>query len=127
MGLSASGSGHALKPWQILLLVKIMEFMVQMRPRALARLLAYSDRAQRRAYRWCVRNAAGVWFDEIHDFLFRSNTHRLRSVSLRDFWGEPIAQEAPLSPRGAEPTPFHRTRMAALDSTRPTGAQAMAQ
>jgi anaerobic magnesium-protoporphyrin IX monomethyl ester cyclase len=96
-----------LKPWQILLLVKIMEFIVQTRPRAVARLLAYRDRAQRRAYRWCVRNAAGVWRDEIHDFLFRS-AHQRGLGSLRKFWGEPMTREAPLSPRGRETTPFHR-------------------
>jgi hypothetical protein len=84
-----------------------MEFIVQMRPRAIGRLLAYQDRAQRRAYRWCVRNAAGVWLDEIHDFAFRS-THRRRLGSLRHFWGEPITHEAPLIPRAGAPTPFHR-------------------
>lgn len=96
-----------LKPWQILVMVKIMEFVVQMRPRAIARLIGYKDRAHRRAYRWCVRNAAGVWIDEIHDFFVRS-AHRRALGSLRRFWGEPILREAPLVPRAGETTPFHR-------------------
>jgi anaerobic magnesium-protoporphyrin IX monomethyl ester cyclase len=96
---------HHLKPWQILALVKLMEIAVQLRPRALLRLLFYRDRAQRRAYRWCVSNAAQVWLDEIHDFLFRS-APAPRSQSLRSFWGEAFDREAPLAPQG--PTPFHR-------------------
>jgi anaerobic magnesium-protoporphyrin IX monomethyl ester cyclase len=98
-----------LKRWQILLLVKTMEFIVQMRPRAIVRLLTDTDRARRRAFRWCVRNAAGVWLDEIHDFVFRT-AHRGGLGSLREFWGEPIAREAPLTPRRGEATPFHRAK-----------------
>lgn len=102
------GARH-LKPWQILLLVKTMEVIVQARPRAVLRLLADKDGARRRAYRWCVRNAAGVWLDEVHDFLFRG-AHRRRSASLRDFWGAPISREAPLAPGAGEATPFHREK-----------------
>ena len=116
MGLPAPGPGQRhLKPWQILVMVKIMEFVVQTRPRAVWRLLFYRDRAHRRAYRWCVRNAAGVWLDEIHDFVFRS-TYRPRLGSLRRFWGEPFAGEAPLTPRAGEPTPFHRVKMPLTDA-----------
>lgn len=115
-----------LKPWQILVLVKLTELAMQMRPRALFRLLADRDQARRRAYRWCVRNAAQVWLDEIHDFLFRSARPR-RPVSLREFWGEPLDGEAPLSPPGAEPAPFHRSRAPALESAPPRRERALAE
>lgn len=108
------GTRH-LKPWQILALVKLTEFIVQTRPRAIVRLIGYADLAQRRAYRWCVRNASGVWFDEVHDFLFRSK-RAPRSVALREFWGAPIARETPLAPRTGEATPFHRKRVLRLQA-----------
>ena len=99
-----------LKPWQILTLVKLTELFVQMRPRAVARLAGYADPAQRRAFRWCMGNARGVRFDEIYDFLFR-NAHERPSASLRNFWGAPIAREAPLTPKASEATPFHRIEL----------------
>lgn len=100
------GTRH-LKPWQILALVKLTECVVQLRPLALLRLLAYSDEGRRRAYRWCVSNASRVWLDEVHDFFFRSTFSR-RPAKLQAFWGAPVAQEAPLAPATGETTPFHR-------------------
>ena len=89
------GARH-LRPWQILILVKLMELIVHLRPPAICRLFSYQDRAQRRAYRWCLRNAASVWLDEMHDFLFRSS-YKSEFGSLRQFWGEPITDKALLS------------------------------
>jgi len=66
---------------------------VQARPRALGRLLFYADREQRRAYRWCVRNATKVWLDETHEFLFRRSDERPQAT-LREFWGAPVEAES---------------------------------
>ncbi|HEY8696324.1 MAG TPA: radical SAM protein [Rhizomicrobium sp.] len=96
-----------LKPWQIFALVKLTEVIIHLRPKALARLIGDRDGARRRAFRWCIRNASGVWLDEILEFLFR-NRPRKGLGSLREFWGEPILEEAPLAPALGESTPFHR-------------------
>ena len=65
---SANFNGYA--PF---LMVKATELIVQLRPRALWRLLCYRDSARRRAYRWCFRNAGFVWLAEIFEFFFQSS------------------------------------------------------
>lgn len=86
-----------LAPWQIFLAVKALEVAMQLRPRALWRLFAHPDAAVRRALRWCTRNAARVWLDEVHDFLLRSR-YRRRGRDLFDFWGAPLAGRRASSP-----------------------------
>jgi anaerobic magnesium-protoporphyrin IX monomethyl ester cyclase len=89
------GTRH-LRPWQIFLMVKATELAVHVRPRALWRLLFYKDRSQRRAYRWCFRNAGLVWLAEIFEFLFRSS--RLKEErALEDHAGAQLSFEAPLT------------------------------
>jgi len=83
-----------LKPWRILLLVKLTELAIHLRPRALWRLMNYSDPAQRRAYRWCFRNAGNVWLHEIFDAL--SQPRPSRRMQLRDM-GKRIKVETPLT------------------------------
>ena len=77
-----------LKPWQVFLSIKTIEFLVQIRPKVIWRLLFGPDKSIRRAYRWCVRNAAKVWLDEIHDFVFRSK-YSSNPRTLIAFWGRP--------------------------------------
>ena len=91
------GNRH-LRPWQVFALVKLTEAVVQLRPRALWRLARHRDRDLRRALRWSYRNAALVWLDEIHDFLFRSRYTR-RGRTLAEIWGEP----QPTTPALARP------------------------
>ena len=84
-----------LRPWQIFLMVKATELIVQLRPRALWRLLCYRDSARRRAYRWCFRNAGFVWLAEIFEFFFQSS--RLKEKrSLANHAGAQLSFEAPL-------------------------------
>lgn len=80
-----------LRPWQILLMVKLTEAIIQLRPRSLWRLLSYRDMSQRRALRWCTRHAARVWFEELYEFLFRRDANKTARLSL----GE---QSGPLGP-----------------------------
>jgi len=54
----------------------------------------YSDPAQRRAYRWCFRNAGNVWLHEIFDAL--SQPRPSRRMQLRDM-GKRIKVETPLT------------------------------
>ena len=112
------GTKH-LRPWQVIMLVKLMELIVSTRPRVVWRLLFDRDRARRRAYRWCVRNSSRVWLDEIHGFVFRSPQRAGLGTLLR-FWGPPIAHEATLLPRKGGTTPFHKIgdRGRALDRAR---------
>jgi anaerobic magnesium-protoporphyrin IX monomethyl ester cyclase len=96
-----------LRPWQIFLMVKATELIIQLRPRALWRLLFYQDGAQRRAYRWCFRNAGFVWLSEIFEFFFQSS--RLKEKrSLEDHAGAQLTYEAPLISSQSASTPFHR-------------------
>ena len=53
-------------------LVKLMEVVVHLRPRALWRVLAHPDLALRAHLRWCFRNSARVWLAEIVEFVLRS-------------------------------------------------------
>ena len=107
------GTRH-LRPWQVFALVKLTEAAVQLRPRALWRLAWHRDRDLRRALRWSYRNAALVWLDEIHDFLFRSRYSR-RGRTLAEIWGEP----QPATPAMARPrTVTRRRRAGAGEGTR---------
>jgi anaerobic magnesium-protoporphyrin IX monomethyl ester cyclase len=87
-------------PWRVLLWVKGIEAMAQLRPRALWRLLAHPDRKIRHAMRWYYRMGRRVWFHEIAGFLFRER--RVRSgPTLAAFWGAPqdAEEEAHLARR----------------------------
>ena len=77
------------------LMVKATELIVQLRPRALWRLLYYRDSARRRAYRWCFRNGGFVWLAELFEFFFQCS--RLQEKrSLADHAGAQLSFEAPL-------------------------------
>ena len=78
-----------MQPWQVFLAVKTMEVFVHLRPRALMRLLAYPDGEIRKGLRWCIRHAAGAWWDEIMDFM--RTRYRRNGQSLFAFWGSPLA------------------------------------
>ncbi len=56
--------------WRVLAWVKFIEVVMQMRPRALGRVLWHPDRAIRAAQRWYYRIGRRVWFYEIWKFLF---------------------------------------------------------
>ncbi len=78
-------------PWRVVLWVKLIEVLVQMRPKALWRVLFHPDRKLRHAMRWYTRMGRRVWFHEVWHWLFRDR--RLRNgPTLQEFWGKP--QEA---------------------------------
>jgi anaerobic magnesium-protoporphyrin IX monomethyl ester cyclase len=76
-------------PWRILLWVKSIEVIMQMRPKAIMRILLGKDRHVRRGMRWYTRMGRRVWFSEIFEFL---RTTRLSggALTLRQFWGESL-------------------------------------
>ena len=61
-----------LAPWAIFGLVKLMEAVVHLRPRALWRVLTHPDPALRGHLRWCFHNSARVWLAEVAEFVFRT-------------------------------------------------------
>lgn len=56
--------------WRVFLWVKLIEFVLQMRPRALWRCHGQRDARLRHAMRWYTRMGRGVWLHEWRDFLF---------------------------------------------------------
>jgi len=78
----------AVPPWRTFLWVKLTELVLQLRPRALWRVLAHRDPKIRKALRWCYGVGRRAWFFEIREFLSRRR-RRFASVTLAGFWGEP--------------------------------------
>lgn len=83
-----------LEPWQVLLLVKLMEAVMQLRPRALRRLLLHPEPAFRAAMRWYYRIGRKVWPHEVLGFFFREARTRTRTgPTLAELWGPPQDRE----------------------------------
>jgi anaerobic magnesium-protoporphyrin IX monomethyl ester cyclase len=58
-------------PWRVLLWVKFVEAVMQLRPRSLARLFGSRDRLLRSSMEWYYRIGRQVWPYEIWQFVFR--------------------------------------------------------
>lgn len=79
-------------PWRILLWVKGIEVIMQMRPRALARVLLGKDRHVRHGMRWYTRMGRRVWFHEIVEFVLGKRLKN-STLTLRAFWGASLAHQ----------------------------------
>jgi anaerobic magnesium-protoporphyrin IX monomethyl ester cyclase len=75
-------------PWRLLLWVKFIEAVLQLRPKALLRVLAHRDPKLRHGMRWYTRMGRRVWPHEVWGFFFRDR-RIAKGPSLSDFWGEP--------------------------------------
>jgi anaerobic magnesium-protoporphyrin IX monomethyl ester cyclase len=75
-------------PWRLLVFVKCIEALVQLRPKALWRVLAHRDRKIRHAMRWYTRMGRRVWPHEIWNFFVRDRRTR-NGPTLAEFWGAP--------------------------------------
>jgi anaerobic magnesium-protoporphyrin IX monomethyl ester cyclase len=94
-------------PWRVFLWVKLMEFVMQMRPRALLRLVTLEDPKIRHAQRWYYQMGRRVWFHEVIGFLFRDK--RLKAgPTLERFWGASLEREEEAL---AAPRPGARKRL----------------
>jgi anaerobic magnesium-protoporphyrin IX monomethyl ester cyclase len=83
-------------PWRVMLWVKLIEVLVQARPKAVWRSFFNRDRAARHGMRWYTRMGRRVWFHEWRSYFFRDRRVK-DGPTLRDFWGEPQDhQEVPL-------------------------------
>lgn len=58
-------------PWRVFLWVKLTEAVLQLRPRALWRVLAHRDPAIRKALRWCYGVGRRAWLFEVVAFLWQ--------------------------------------------------------
>ncbi|MDR3573397.1 MAG: magnesium-protoporphyrin IX monomethyl ester anaerobic oxidative cyclase [Anaerolineaceae bacterium] len=72
-------------PWQVLLWVKLIEAVMQLRPRSIKRLLAYPDRSIRASIRWYYKIGRRVWPFEIGQFLFHER-HEKAGPRLSEYW-----------------------------------------
>jgi anaerobic magnesium-protoporphyrin IX monomethyl ester cyclase len=85
--------------WRVLLWVKFIELVMQLRPRSLWRVLTHRDRAIRAAHRWYYRIGRRVWPHEVWGFLFRDR-RIAKGPTLAEFWGAPqdAEQVVPAAP-----------------------------
>lgn len=77
-----------LSPWRVLLWVKFIEAVMQLRPRALRRLYLHHDPEIRYAMRWYSSIGRRVWPYEIWNFFFRDRCQK-DGPTLEGFWGAP--------------------------------------
>ncbi len=69
-------------------LVKLMEFVVHARPRALWRMLFHEDRELRAHLRWCFRFSFRVWRAEVSEFIRHPPDDRA-TLTLAEWFGKP--------------------------------------
>jgi anaerobic magnesium-protoporphyrin IX monomethyl ester cyclase len=74
-----------LKPWMVILYVKLIELIMQTRPSALIRLFFHKDARLRSAMRWYTRIGRRVWFWELYQFFFVTKL-TTEKVKMKDFW-----------------------------------------
>lgn len=85
-------------PWRVFLWVKVIEFIVQSRPKALKRLLTMKDAKLKHAHKWYYKMGRRVWFHEVFGFLFRDR-RIANGPGLAEFWGENSESEEALDSR----------------------------
>ena len=94
-------------PWRVLLWVKAIEAIVQLRPRALYRSLLHPDREVLKGMRWYVRMCRRVWLRELFEFFFAGGRTR-NGPSAEAFWGESLStQEYALAKPARRRIPIH--------------------
>ncbi|MFN8273987.1 MAG: magnesium-protoporphyrin IX monomethyl ester anaerobic oxidative cyclase [Flavobacteriaceae bacterium] len=74
-----------LKPWKVIIYVKLIEIIMQTRPIALKRLFFHPDARLRSAMRWYTRIGRRVWFWELSQFFFVTKL-TTEKVKMKDFW-----------------------------------------
>ena len=77
-----------LPSWRLMLWVKLIEVLVQTRPKALLRTYFHPDPKLRHGMRWYARMGRRVWFHEWKNFLIRDRRVQ-NGPTLQAFWGSP--------------------------------------
>lgn len=76
-----------LKPWMVIFLVKMLEVIMQVRPKAIRRWLFHKDKRLRKAMFWYNNIGKRVWFFELYQFFF-VNKRTKNPIKLKEFWEE---------------------------------------
>jgi anaerobic magnesium-protoporphyrin IX monomethyl ester cyclase len=74
-----------LRPWKVMLYVKLIELILQTRPKAIIRWLFHRDKGLRKAMFWYNNIGRRVWFYELFQFFFRDNITR-KPIPINAFW-----------------------------------------
>ena len=74
-----------LKPWVVILYVKLIEVIMQTRPKALTRLFFHKEKRLRSAMYWYSSIGKRVWLWELYQFFFVTKLSKDK-IKLRDFW-----------------------------------------
>lgn len=74
--------------WMVLLWVKYIEAVMQLRPRSLKRVFAHPDLPIRAAMKWYYRIGRKVWLYEIWNFILRDRP-KASGLKLSKFWSRP--------------------------------------
>ena len=85
-------TGHV-PPWRIFLWAKLIEIVLQARPRTLWRIVFGGDREFRHAMRWYTRIGRRVWFHEVAEFLCRTRHAPQPGRTLAEYWGHPTESD----------------------------------
>lgn len=78
--------------WRTFFTIKLIEVLVQVRPKALRRTLWHPDPTARHGMRWYARMGRRVWLHEIACFLFRDR-RTSRGPTLAAYWGAAHARD----------------------------------
>ena len=74
-----------LKPWVVILYVKLIEVIMQTRPKALMRLFFHKEKRLRQAMYWYSSIGKRVWLWELLQFFFVTKLSKDKII-LKDFW-----------------------------------------
>jgi anaerobic magnesium-protoporphyrin IX monomethyl ester cyclase len=74
-----------LQPWMVILYVKLIELIMQTRPKAVMRLFFHQEARLRSAMRWYTRIGRRVWFWELYQFFFVTKLNT-EEIKMKEFW-----------------------------------------
>jgi len=74
-----------LRPWKVMLYVKLIELILQTRPKSILRWLFHKDKRLRKAMSWYNNIGKRVWFYEWFQFFFRDNIIH-KPIPINEFW-----------------------------------------
>jgi anaerobic magnesium-protoporphyrin IX monomethyl ester cyclase len=72
--------------WRVFLWLKLTEAILQLRPRALGRVMAHRDNGIRKSLRWCYTVGGRAWLFEVRSF-FQRGCDLGVGMTLERFWG----------------------------------------
>ncbi len=75
-----------MSPRSVFLCVKLIEVIVQARPKAVMRILFHKEARLRHAMRWYTKIGRRVWFWELFQFFFSTKRSK-EKLTLEEFWG----------------------------------------